>query len=59
MLGAITMIMVGQCYGFYDSALAITPGIWFRKGTPAMLVTLIVSSLVFYYFFDFFNAPLP
>jgi Na+/H+ antiporter NhaD/arsenite permease-like protein len=42
-----------------DPSLAITPGIWFRKGTPAMLVTLIVSSLVFYYFFDFFNAPLP
>jgi len=42
-----------------DPSLAITPGIWFRKGTPAMLVTLIVSSLVFYFFFDFFNTPLP
>jgi len=38
-----------------DPSLAITPGLWFRKGTPAMLVTLIVSSLVFYFFFDFFN----
>jgi len=24
-----------------------------------MLVTLIVSSLVFYLFFDFFNTPIP
>jgi len=38
-----------------DHSLAITPGLWFRKGTPAMLVTLIVSSLVFYFFFPFFN----
>jgi Na+/H+ antiporter NhaD/arsenite permease-like protein len=42
-----------------DPSLAITPWTWFRKGTPAMLVTLIVSSLVFYFFFDFFNSPLP
>jgi len=40
-----------------DASLAITPSLWFRKGTPAMLVTLIVSSLVFYFFFDFFNTP--
>jgi len=40
-----------------DPSLAITPGLWFRKGTPAMLVTLIISSLVFYFFFDFFNQP--
>jgi len=38
-----------------DPSLAITPGLWFSKGTPAMLVTLVVSSLVFYFFFDFFN----
>jgi Na+/H+ antiporter NhaD/arsenite permease-like protein len=41
-----------------DPSLAITPGLWFRKGTPAMLLTLTVSSLVFYFFFDFFNQPL-
>jgi len=41
-----------------DPSLAITPGLWFRKGTPAMLVTLLVSSLVFYFFFDFFNKPI-
>lgn len=40
-----------------DPSLAITPGLWFRKGTPAMLVTLIMSSFAFYFFFDFFNHP--
>jgi Na+/H+ antiporter NhaD/arsenite permease-like protein len=42
-----------------NPSLAITPWVWFRSGTPAMLVTLIVSSLMFYLFFDFFNAPIP
>ena len=41
-----------------DPSLAITPGLWFRKGTPAMLVTLIISSLIFYFFFGFFNHPI-
>ncbi|MDH4039968.1 MAG: SLC13 family permease [Gammaproteobacteria bacterium] len=36
---------------------AITPGLWFRKGTPAMLATLVVSSVIFVVFFDFFSAP--
>jgi len=42
-----------------NPALAITPWVWFRYGTPAMLVTLIVSSLVIFLFFDFFSAPIP
>ena len=42
-----------------DPSLAITPWIWFRYGTTVMLVTLILCSLVFYFFFDFFNAPIP
>jgi len=41
-----------------DDSLAITPWVWFRSGTPAMIVTLIVSSVVFYLFFDFFNTAL-
>jgi Na+/H+ antiporter NhaD/arsenite permease-like protein len=41
-----------------DPSLAITPGLWFRKGTPAMLVTLILATFVFYFFFDFFNQPM-
>jgi Na+/H+ antiporter NhaD/arsenite permease-like protein len=41
-----------------NPTLAITPLVWFRSGTPAMLVTLVVSSLVFYFFFDFFNTPI-
>lgn len=42
-----------------DPSLAITPWIWIRYGTPAMLVTLILCSIVFYYFFDFFNEVIP
>jgi len=41
-----------------NPALAITPGLWFRKGTPAMLLTLVVASVVFLLFFDFFAAPI-
>ena len=37
-----------------DPSLAITPGLWFRKGTPAMIVTLIISSIIFWMFFDFY-----
>lgn len=33
--------------------LAITPGLWFRKGTPAMLVTLVLSSLFIWLGYDF------
>jgi Na+/H+ antiporter NhaD/arsenite permease-like protein len=42
-----------------DRSLAITPWLWFRYGTPCMLVTLVVCSIVFYFFFDFFAAPIP
>jgi len=38
-----------------DPSLAITPGLWFRKGTPAMIGTLVVSSIVMWVFFDFFK----
>ena len=41
-----------------DTNLAITPGVWFRKGTPAMILTLIVSSIIMAAFFDSFAAPL-
>lgn len=37
---------------------AITPGLWIKKGTPAMLVTLLVSSVLFWLFFDFFATPI-
>jgi len=40
-----------------DPSLAITPGLWFKKGTPVMLLTLIVSSLLMWLFFDFFATP--
>lgn len=38
--------------------LAITPGLWIKKGTPAMILTLLVSSLGIWLFFDFFAAPI-
>ena len=38
-----------------DPSLAITPGLWFRKGTPVMLVTLIICSLLMTVFFSFFE----
>ena len=41
-----------------DPSLAITPYIWFRKGTPAMIATLIASTIVFLIFFDFFAKPI-
>jgi len=41
-----------------DESLRITPGLWFRKGTPAMLLTLLTSTIIMWLFFDFFSAPL-
>ena len=40
-----------------DESMRITPGLWFRKGTPAMLLTLLTSSILMWLFFDFFSAP--
>ena len=37
-----------------DPSLAITPGVWFKKGTPIMILTLIVCSIVIWAFFDFY-----
>ena len=42
-----------------DPSLAITPWLWIRYGTPAMFATLIVCSIIFYFFFDFYNAEIP
>lgn len=39
-----------------NPSLAITPGVWVRYGTPAMLLSLLVCSGVFWFFFDFFTA---
>jgi len=41
-----------------DETLRITPGLWFRKGTPAMLVTLATSTVTMWLFFDFFATPI-
>lgn len=41
-----------------DPSLAITPGLWFRKGLPVMLITLTSCTIIMYFFFDFFARPL-
>lgn len=41
-----------------DPSFAITPGVWFRTGTPAMLASLVVSTIFFILFFDFFAKPI-
>lgn len=41
-----------------DPSLAITPGMWMRKGLPVMLATLVCCTLIMYFFWDFFETPL-
>ena len=41
-----------------DPELQITPKVWFKKGTPIMLLTLMVSSLLMWMFWGFFSRPL-
>lgn len=40
-----------------DRSLAITPWLWFKKGSPVMLLTLVISTFVFWIFFDYFTDP--
>ena len=40
-----------------DPSLAITPGMWFRKGAPCMLATLVAATIIFVLFFDWFTLP--
>jgi Na+/H+ antiporter NhaD/arsenite permease-like protein len=41
-----------------DPSLAITPGMWFRKGSPAMLLTLVAASVMMYFGWSWFENPL-
>lgn len=41
-----------------DPSLALTPGKWARYGLPCMVLTLIICTIIFYIFFDFFAEPL-
>ncbi len=41
-----------------DPDLAITPGLWIKKGTPAMILTLLVSTVIFWLFFEFYTIPI-
>lgn len=38
--------------------LAISPGLWIRKGTPAMCVTLVLCSIFIYFGYDFLYVDL-
>lgn len=33
------------------------PWLWFRKGTPVMLLTLVTSPVIMWLFFDYFSTP--
>lgn len=37
--------------------MAITPVLWMKKGLPIMFLTLIISTIIFFLFFDWFTAP--
>ena len=39
--------------------LAITPYKWATIGLPIMIITLLVCTLIMYFFFDFYSAPFP
>ena len=41
-----------------DPSLRITPTLWFKKGTPIMFLTMIVATILFVVFWDFFSRPL-
>ena len=41
-----------------DPSLAITPGMWMRKGLPVMLATLITCTIIMWLFWDFFSEPI-
>ncbi len=42
-----------------DPSLAITPGLWIRKGSPVMLLTLVVATVLMVVFWGWFENPLP
>jgi Na+/H+ antiporter NhaD/arsenite permease-like protein len=41
-----------------DPSLAITPALWLKKGTPAMLTSLVAATIVFVAFFEYFERPI-
>ena len=41
-----------------DPSLRITPLVWFKKGTPIMVLTMIMATILFVVFWDFFSRPL-
>jgi Na+/H+ antiporter NhaD/arsenite permease-like protein len=50
------IVCVSESEKFNDENARITPKIWLKKGLPVMIVSLIVSTIVFVAFFDFFRG---
>jgi Na+/H+ antiporter NhaD/arsenite permease-like protein len=41
-----------------DPSMQITPGLWFKKGSPVMVLTLVICSIIMAVFFDFYSQPM-
>ena len=39
--------------------LAITPLKWAKIGFPVMILTLVICTIIMYFFFDFYATPFP
>jgi Na+/H+ antiporter NhaD/arsenite permease-like protein len=50
------VICVAEAERAGDPAYRISPMLWLRKGTPVMLVTLAISSLMLIVFFDYYRG---
>jgi Na+/H+ antiporter NhaD/arsenite permease-like protein len=48
------IICVAESERSENPEVRITPGMWLRRGFPIMIISLVVSSLMFVLFFDFF-----
>lgn len=50
------VICVAEAERTHDPQYRITPLFWLKKGTPVMLVTLAISSVLFTVFFDYYRG---
>lgn len=41
-----------------DHSMAITPGLWFRRATPAAFAGLLVATVFFVIFFQYYSGPI-
>jgi Na+/H+ antiporter NhaD/arsenite permease-like protein len=50
------VICVAEAERAGDPAFRISPMLWLKKGTPVMLVTLCIASLLLAIFFDYYRG---